>query len=266
MPPSLIAALCTGPVTMPWQWPARQASAAASRLATVEAALAGAGTPGDTATAAGSSCRTNRPPGAMMRSGAGRCIGSPRRSAAASSVAASAKSSSSASQERCSARAHSSGPTPAGSPGTSASRGRGISAAADGSGGGPDVDEGFAAHLAQEAVPLVLELALADGLARLVAAVLGVDVGLAGAGALDNVPAGLAAERRRHFVVLQRGDLVAELRAEGVVDEPAEAATRGGRAAVFGALAGHLGEVRAAGDFGADAVDAGLGRGVVAAH
>ena len=44
-----------------------------------------------------------------------------------------------------------------------------------------DVDEGFATHFAQEAVPLVLELAPADGFLDLGAAVAVADVGLAGA-------------------------------------------------------------------------------------
>src|SRR3546814_5994623 len=50
-----------------------------------------------------------------------------------------------------------------------------------------DVDVGFAAHLAQEAVPLVLQLALADALAHLRTAVVVGDVGLAGFLALDEI-------------------------------------------------------------------------------
>src|SRR3546814_4376826 len=54
---------------------------------------------------------------------------------------------------------------------------RSAAAAARGS-RGADVDVGFAAHLAQEAVPLVFQLALADALAHLCTAVVVGDVGL----------------------------------------------------------------------------------------
>src|SRR3546814_5964755 len=81
---------------------------------------------------------------------------------------------------------------------------RSAAAAARGS-RGADVDVGFAAHLAQEAVPLVFQLALADALAHLRTAVVVGDVGLAGFLALDDVPAGLGLERRRNPAVLQPG-------------------------------------------------------------
>src|SRR3546814_4607534 len=97
---------------------------------------------------------------------------------------------------------------------------RSAAAAARGS-RGADVDVGFAAHLAQEAVPLVFQLALADALAHLCTAVVVGDVGLAGFLALDDVPAGLGLERRRNPAVLQPGDLCAELGPELVLGEPA---------------------------------------------
>src|SRR5690606_20243427 len=240
------------------------ASAAASRAATVEAALAASGTPGVAATLAGWWCSVNSPPGACRRSGAMRARGSPMRRAAATSASPSPKISSRAPQCFCSARAHSSGPTPAGSPGTSASRRRCISAVADGAGGGADIDIGFAAHFTQEPVPFVLELALADGFTGLVATVFIVDAGLAAADALDDVPAGLAAERCGDFAVLQRRDLLAERRAELVVGEPAKVAAGLAGDGVVGRLARDRGERAAPGHCGMKAVDAGLGGGVIA--
>src|SRR5690606_9526279 len=228
MPPSLMAALCTGPVTSPSRLPARQAAPACSSAAMVAAALAGSGAPACTATGAGISTSGSTPgvdgvPGEAITSG------SRRASAARASAAGSPKASRSASQARCAARTQSSGPTPAGSPGTSASRGRGISA---GVAGGrirraeADVHEGFAA---QEALPLLFELALADALAHLLAAVLVGGDGLPLALALDDVPTGLGLERRGHLAVLQRRELLAEVHAVGVAREPAEFATaRGG--------------------------------------
>src|SRR5690606_34845532 len=127
---------------------------------------------------------------------------------------------------------------------------------AGGPGGGPDVDEGFAAHLAQEAVPFVLELALADGLADLGAAVLLAEVGLARTDALHDVPAGLALEGRGHFAVLQGRDLASELRPEGILREPAEVAAVLAGDGVVG-IAGHRGEVLAAGDAVAHGLRAG---------
>src|SRR5690606_4135439 len=110
---------------------------------------------------------------------------------------------------RCRAATHSSGPTPAGSPGTSARRGRPISAV--GAGADPDVDEGLAAHLAQVAVPLVLQLALADALADRVAPGFVVHLRLARGDPLHHVPSGLGAERLGHVAVVQRRDVAAEL-------------------------------------------------------
>src|SRR5690606_28075024 len=116
---------------------------------------------------------------------------------------------------------------------------------------GADVDVGLAAHLAQEAVPLVLQLALADALAHLRAAVVVGDVGLAGFLALDDVPAGLGLERRRDPAVLQAGHLCAELGTELVLGEPAQLAALVLAEGVVGLLPGHFGAVRAAGDAGA---------------
>src|SRR5690606_5855204 len=255
---------------MPWQRPLPQAPAAATSAPTVARALAGSGWPGRTACGAGMSCSGKLPAGVDRRSACTRSSGRPRRLAADRSASLSPNPSSSASQLRWSARAHSSGPTPAGSPGTSASRGRCVISTgvrgASGSRGGTDVDEGLAAHLAQEAVPLVFQLALADGLAHLVAAVLLAHAGLAAAGALDDVPAGLALERRGHLAVLQGRDLVAELRAEGLVHEPAEIAAGLARGGIVGGVAGHGGEVLAGGHTCAQRIDARAGRGVVAAH
>src|SRR5690606_6797819 len=173
--------------------------------------------------------------------------------------------------------------TPAGSPGTSASRGRGMSAAGGrrerrgGRDGGqrrihglvlaePDVHVGVAAHLAQEAVPLLLELALADRLAHLLAAGVVLRDRLARALALHDVPAGLGPERRGHLAVLQRRHLRAEVHAVRVLREPAELAAAGAGRGVLGVLARDLGEVGAAGDARAQRLEPGLGRGVVALH
>src|SRR3546814_8403512 len=127
-----------------------------------------------------------------------------------------------------------------------------------------DVAVAFAAHLAQEAVPLVFQLALADALAHLRTAVVVGDVGLAGFLALDDVPAGLGLERRRNPAVLQPGDLCAELGPELVLGEPAQLATLVLAEGVVGFFLRHFGEVRAAGDACAQGVDPGLGRGGVA--
>src|SRR5690606_24248780 len=130
---------------------------------------------------------------------------------------------------------------------------------------GADVDVGLAAHLAQEAVPLVLQLALADALAHLRAAVVVGDVGLAHFLALDDVPAGLGLERRRDLAVLQGDDLGPEFGPELVLREPAQLAALVLAEGVVRAFLGHLGEVRAAGDARAQGVDPGLGRRVVLA-
>src|SRR5690606_27242703 len=265
MPPALMAALWTGPVTMPSQARPRQASAAASRASMVARAVAGCGRVGVAGAASGCGGRANVPPGAASRSGAGRARGRSSARAAASRTSPSPKTWSSASRGAWSARTHSSGPTPAGSPGTSASRGRRISAAAGGAGRSPDVDVGLAAHLAQEAVPLVFQLALADGLARLVAAVLVVDRGLAAARALHDVPAGLGAEGRGNLAVGERGDLVAELGAEVVLGEPPEVAAVLAAHGVLGGLAGDRREVGAPGDARAHLLDPLPGGVVVAA-
>src|SRR5690606_25891194 len=66
-----------------------------------------------------------------------------------------------------------------------------------GRGTGTEVDECLAAHFADEAVPLVFQLAPADRFAHLVTLGLVADVTLAGAGTLDDMPAGLGAERCR---------------------------------------------------------------------
>src|SRR5690606_5416731 len=100
---------------------------------------------------------------------------------------------------------------------------RSAAAAARGS-WGADVDVGFSAHLAQVAVPLVLQLALADALAHLRTSVVVGDVRLAGFLALDDVPAGLGLERRRNPAILQAGHLCTELRPELVLGEPAQLA------------------------------------------
>src|SRR5690606_11427797 len=145
---------------------------------------------------------------------------------------------------------------PAGSPGTSASRGRRMSAP------GADFDEGLAAQLAEEAVPLVLQLAHADRLPDPGATVLVVDVDLAGGEPLHDVPAGLGAERGGNLAVLQARDLVAEFGAELVQGEPAQVAAAVAADGVVGGFAGDLGEVGAAGDARAQGVDAGPGLGV----
>src|SRR5690606_38012194 len=148
--------------------------------------------------------------------------------------------------------------------GTSARRGCAMSAAAGGRrraavAAAGDVDVSFAAHLAHVAVPLVLELALADRLAHLGAAVLVVDVGLAAGHALHDVPAGLGLEGRGDLAVLERGHLAAELGAEFVLREPAQVAALGLAHGVVGVLAGHVLEVGATGDARAQGVDPGLG-------
>src|SRR5690606_32114165 len=139
--------------------------------------------------------------------------GRPRRVAAPCSVPGSQNAMSSAPHSRCAARMHNSGPTPAGSPGTSASRGRDMSAAVAAGlcVARADVDVGFAAHLAHVAVPPVLQLALADRLADLRTPVVVTGAGLAHGHALHDVPAGLGLERRGDLAVFKRGNLAAEL-------------------------------------------------------
>src|SRR5699024_3998868 len=107
------------------------------------------------------------------------------------------------------------GPTPAGSPGTSASRGRCTSV------GrfvvrarGAQVHVGLAADLAHEALPAVLELAPAEHVADLGTAVLVADVGLAGAGDLDDVPARRGLELARQVALAQAREHGRELRPE----------------------------------------------------
>src|SRR5690554_2492747 len=252
-----MAALCTGPVTRPSSFPAWQASTAARRAWTTLRALAGSGLPQGGSTGWVTSTRRARP-GPLPSSASGR----PSAVAARSSAARSPNTVMSAPWSCRSACTHSSGPTPAGSPGTSARPGRSISAVAAGAGADPDVDEGLAAQFAQEAVPLVLELALADALANGVALVLVVHLRLARRDPLYHVPAGLGAERLRHFAVLERPDLVAELRPELFCGEPAQVAAAGAAAGVFGFLGGHLGEVLAGDDTRAQRFGARPGLGV----
>src|SRR5688572_8591523 len=191
-------------------------------------------------------------------------------SAAARRVSASANAVRSWSRGRCASRTHNSGPTPAGSPGTSASRIAVISAAGGGRRGrfgargrlgglAADVDEGLATHLAQEPVPLVFQLATADGLAHLGAAVVVAYVGLAGAQAFDDVPTGLGTDRLRNLAVLQSHDLSTEVGTVLVLGEPAQVAALALRARILGAFLGDLGEVGAAGDAGTQRIGRGLG-------
>src|SRR5690606_32680511 len=227
---------------------------ACSSAAMVAVAFSGRGMPGLTATGAGMSM-IGSSPGRAGVSGSANANGSPSASAAAASDARSPKATSAASHSRCAARATSSGPTPAGSPGTSASRGRGISARAGrrgrgGRGSQPDVDVGFAAHLAQEPLPLFLELALADAFPHLLAAVLVRGSDLALAFALHDVPAGLGLEGCRDLAVGEGCHLLAEVHAVGVAGEPAELAALGGGGLVVGVLACQFAEVGAAGDPG----------------
>ena len=69
--------------------------------------------------------------------------------------------------------------------------------------GHQDLDVGIGAQVAQEVVVGLLGLAVADGLARLVACDLVGQVALACAQALQDVPARLALERLRYLIVLQ---------------------------------------------------------------
>src|SRR5690606_15572313 len=266
MPPRLIVALCTGPVTMPAHVRDWQAAAACSSAAITAAALRGSGTPGAQGAGTGTGCRRSSPGRlACSASGSSRASGSPRRVAASCSEAASPNAIRSASQSRCAARTHSSGPTPAGSPGTSASRGRMSAAVAAGlCVAGADVDVGFAAHLAHVAVPLVFQLALADRLADLGPPVLVAGRGLAGGDALHDVPAGLGLERRRDLAILQRRHLGAELGTELVLGEPAQVAALGLADRIVGVLARDFLEVGAAGDARAQRIDPGLGLAVAA--
>src|SRR5690554_5765819 len=190
MPPALMAALCTGPVTSPSSSPAWQASTAERRAWTTLAALAGSGTPKAGSVGWVTSTRRARP--SPPSSGSGR----PSVAAARSSAAWSPNTVMSAPWSCCSAAKHSSGPTPAGSPGANARRGRAISAVGV-VGADADVDEGFAAHFAQEAFPFVLQLALADAFTDGVALLLVVHLRLARCDPLHHVPAGLGAERLR---------------------------------------------------------------------
>src|SRR5690606_27797153 len=207
MPPALIAALCTGPVTMPWKSPRRHAAPACSSAAMVLAALPGSGMPNRVATGAGMSTRGSTP-GRLSAPAGASARGSCRTAAAASRLRPSPNAVRLAPWSSWIARTHSSGPTPAGSPGTSASLGRGISAAAGRR--QADVDVGFAAQLAQVAVPFLLQLALADGGACALARVLVGGRDLARALALDDVPARRRLERHGDLAVLQRRDLRAE--------------------------------------------------------
>src|SRR5690606_20901660 len=256
MPPALTVALCTGPVTMPSNVPARQPDAARASDSTTARALRGSGRPGSTAASSGTSLMRRVPDGTAGASGAAKSRPRPMARAARSRLPRSPKATRSAPHSRCAARTQSSGPTPAGSPGTSASRGRRMSAP------GADFDEGLAALLAEEAVPLVLQLAHADRLPDPGATVLVVDVDLAGGEPLHDVPAGLGAERGGNLAVLQARDLVAEFGAELVQGEPAQVAAAVAADGVVGGFAGDLGEVGAAGDARAQGVDAGPGLGV----
>src|SRR5690606_31837875 len=172
------------------------------------AALPGSGAPKRVATAAGISTRGSTP-GRLSASGGARARGSCRASAAASRLRPSPNAVRLAPCSCWMARTHSSGPTPAGSPGTSASLGRGISAAAGRR--QADVDVGLAAQFAQVAFPLLLELALANGGTCALARVLVRRGDLARAFALDDVPARRGPEGRGDFAVLQGGHLGAEL-------------------------------------------------------
>src|SRR5690606_30759648 len=261
MPPALIAALCTGPVTTPWKSPRRQAAPACSSAATVLAALAGSGAPKRVATAAGISTRGSTP-GRLPAPAGASDRGSCSAAAAASRLRPSPNAVRSASCSYWIARTHSSGPTPAGSPGTSASLGRDISAAAGRR--QADVDVGLAAQLAQVAVPFLLELALADGGARALARVLVGCGDLARPFALDDVPACRGAERCGDLAVLQCRDLGAEIRAVAVLCEPAQRAAAVGAGLVLRILLRELGEIGAAGDARPQRLDLRLG-GCVAA-
>src|SRR4249919_310961 len=238
MPPSLIVALCTGPVTRPSQAPSRQARAAVSSAPTTARALRGSACPNSTGTALGIGCN-GKSPGCVATASAGsNRKGNDNARAAAASVSPSPKATSDASRRGCCARrTQSSGPMPAGSPGTSASRGGDISAAVGGRprrrAGHAHFDVGLAAHFAQEAVVFVFELAAADRFAHLRLAAL-VRRALARADALDDVPARIAAEGLGHRAVGERCDLRAERGAELVRSEPAQVAAGGLGAFVFG--------------------------------
>src|SRR5690606_15749335 len=248
-----MAALCTGPVAMPSSRPSLHASAAARRAPITLVALAGSGVP--KAGRAGCGISTRRAcPGPVPSSGSG----SSKVRAARSRAARSPNTVMSAPWSRCSAATHSSGPTPAGSPGTSARRGRVISAAVC-AGTDPDVDVGLAAHLAQEALPFVFHLALADAFADGGAALFVVHFRLARGDPLDHVPAGLGAERLRYSAVLQRCQLGTELGAEIVGPEPAQVAAAGGAGGVLGGFGRNRGEVFARDDPRAQRLGAGSG-------
>src|SRR5690606_36184143 len=266
MPPRLIVALCTGPVTMPWQVPTWQADAARASASITAPALRGSAWPGTQETGAGMETRRSSPAAATLASGAISVSGRPRRVAAPCSVAGSPKPMRSAAQSRCAARTHSSGPTPAGSPGTSASRGRDMSAAVAAGlcVAQADVDICFAAHLAHVAVPLVFQLALADRLADLRAPVVVAGAGLARGDALHDVPAGLGPEGRRDLPIFQRRDLAAELGAELVLREPAQVAAFRLADRVIGTFARDFLEIGAARDTRTQAVDPCLGIAIAA--
>src|SRR5690606_17620724 len=137
----------------------------------------------------------------------------------------------------------------------------------DGLGAVADAEDhvGLAPHFLQVALVFLFELAAADGVADLGAAVVVGDIGLATGDALDDVPAGVGAERLRDLAVLQRGHLAAEFRAVGIGREPAQVAALAAGAVVLGGLARDFLEVGAAGDARAQGVDLGAGgRGVLA--
>src|SRR5205085_2235024 len=140
-------------------------------------------------------------------------------------------------------------PTPPGSPATRASRGRiGVSGSAD-----SGLDIRFGAQLAQEALVDLVGLALADDLARLVAAVFVGDVLLADADALDDVEADVALEHRRHLAIGELLDLLLHGRTPAIGREPAHVAALGLGLRVVGSFLRDLAEILAGGDARAQA-------------
>src|SRR5688500_8581476 len=102
--------------------------------------------------------------------------------------------------DRCRPARPAPGQAPAASSTAAWGRGRGFGGRCAVSGiavAAAELDEGLAAHLAQEAVVLVFQLAPTDRLADLAPAVLVAGRGLARRDALQDVPAGVALERRR---------------------------------------------------------------------
>src|SRR6478735_8706160 len=236
-------ALCTGPVTTPSNSPDRQPRPASSRVSMTKRALSGSAWPKRT----GADCLraiSASSPAAAVSSGSRRRSGRPRRAAAACRVSGSAIATSAPGCARCARRTQSSGPTPPGSPATRASRG-GIAGSGPADAG---LDVGFGAQLAQEALVDLVGLALADDLARLVAAVLVGHVLLAGSQALDDVEAHVALEDRRDLAVGQAFDLRAHGGAVTVGREPAHVAAVAAGLRVVGSFLRHLGEILAAGD------------------